>query len=378
MAFFLFLTSPFAINYATTARMYSLMILLSLLGYLALSRAFENPTARPAGGCRGGHRGAALHPLLGSVPGASWSRPGWLVEDLGQRPRLAGAQGHDRRGPVCGSRGRRSSSSRPCIPVRPWTTAASAGDLLGVFSDWSGGGPWGGLLMLATFALFLFGVFGRTAAPGTIVTIEDPDGYVRRVQAGPAVVLELRPRPGMAPAGRDRSGHALSGRDPRCRRQRRLRGPLYRGRAPAVPAGRGDRRGHHARTSFPGRVHGGPRAWPGCSPGYGENRQQRTQAVQVAAVLNAQAQAGDVVVYCPDQLGPAVDRLLRVPRRRRDHLSHGPSARSGSTGSTTRRSSPARTSSRSPSRPWPGSSRATPCGWCGATAIPAWAGTAAT
>ena len=36
---------PFAINYATSARMYSLMILLSLLGYLALSRAL---TSRPA------------------------------------------------------------------------------------------------------------------------------------------------------------------------------------------------------------------------------------------------------------------------------------------------------------------------------------------
>jgi hypothetical protein len=33
----------------------------------------------------------------------------------------------------------------------------------------------------------------------------------------------------------------------------------------------------------------------------------------VAAVLNAQAQPGDMVVYCPDQLGPAVDRLLTVP-----------------------------------------------------------------
>jgi hypothetical protein len=44
-----------------------------------------------------------------------------------------------------------------------------------------------------------------------------------------------------------------------------------------------------------------------------QNSQPRTQAVQVAAVLNAQAQPGDMVVYCPDQLGPAVDRLLKVP-----------------------------------------------------------------
>ncbi len=42
---------------------------------------------------------------------------------------------------------------------------------------------------------------------------------------------------------------------------------------------------------------------------------KRTQAGQVAAVLNARAQPNDVVVYCPDQLGPAVDRLLTVPVR---------------------------------------------------------------
>ncbi len=37
---------------------------------------------------------------------------------------------------------------------------------------------------------------------------------------------------------------------------------------------------------------------------------QRTQAAEVASVLNTEAKSGDVVVYCPDQLGPAVDRLL--------------------------------------------------------------------
>jgi mannosyltransferase len=50
----------------------------------------------------------------------------------------------------------------------------------------------------------------------------------------------------------------------------------------------------------------------GILTGQTENSQQRTQAVQVAAVLNAEAQPGDLVVYCPDQLGPAVDRLLTV------------------------------------------------------------------
>jgi mannosyltransferase len=37
----------------------------------------------------------------------------------------------------------------------------------------------------------------------------------------------------------------------------------------------------------------------------------RTQAAQVAAVLRAEARPGDLVVYCPDQLGPAVHRLVQ-------------------------------------------------------------------
>jgi uncharacterized membrane protein len=39
----------------------------------------------------------------------------------------------------------------------------------------------------------------------------------------------------------------------------------------------------------------------------------RTQAGPVAKALNARARPGDVVVYCPDQLGPAVSRLVDEP-----------------------------------------------------------------
>ena len=44
-------------------------------------------------------------------------------------------------------------------------------------------------------------------------------------------------------------------------------------------------------------------------------RAPRTQAGDVAAVLNRAARPTDLVVYCPDQLGPAVDRLLTKPVR---------------------------------------------------------------
>ncbi|HEX3980397.1 MAG TPA: hypothetical protein VHW93_04200, partial [Acidimicrobiales bacterium] len=42
----------------------------------------------------------------------------------------------------------------------------------------------------------------------------------------------------------------------------------------------------------------------------------RTQAGQVAAAIARTGHAGDVVAYCPDQLGPAVDRLLPAGRYR--------------------------------------------------------------
>jgi hypothetical protein len=38
---------------------------------------------------------------------------------------------------------------------------------------------------------------------------------------------------------------------------------------------------------------------------------ERTASPYVASVINEKARAGDVVVYCPDQVGPATTRLLR-------------------------------------------------------------------
>ncbi len=40
---------------------------------------------------------------------------------------------------------------------------------------------------------------------------------------------------------------------------------------------------------------------------------QRTQAAQVASVINQHAKPGDVIAFCPDQLGPSVARILTNP-----------------------------------------------------------------
>jgi mannosyltransferase len=312
VTFFLGVTSPFAINYATAARMYSMMILLSVLGYLALQRALEQPS-------RG--RLAALAVVTAALLYTHyWGlylvlvTAAWMVWRARRAPFGSGPL-------ALRAIGFGALAWLPWAPVfayqamhtgTPWTSAASPGDLLGLFGDYSGPGSWGMLLMFGTFALFLIGVFGRTAVPGTLVSVTDADGEVREVPSGPAVVIEMRPRPGMAPLVLMALGtlaiavvlgavaHAAF-----VARYTAVVLPLFLlvvAAGIAVIPGRRFRIGCIAVLCVAGLL-----------TGYGENKQHRTQAQHVAAVLNAQAQTGDVVVYCPDQLGPAVDRLLTVP-----------------------------------------------------------------
>ncbi len=42
---------------------------------------------------------------------------------------------------------------------------------------------------------------------------------------------------------------------------------------------------------------------------------QRTQATEIAAVIDRQAAPGDIIAYCPDQLGPSVSRVVAGPER---------------------------------------------------------------
>jgi mannosyltransferase len=310
VAFFLALSSPFAIDYATATRMYSLMILLSLLGFLALRAAYEMPTRR---------RMMALGAVTAAILYTHYwglylvaAAALWLI----WRMRTAGRGWGAFKAMFYGG-----LFWLPWAPVflyqtlhtgTPWTVPASPGDLLSVFSDWSGGGPWGGLLMFATFLLFIFGTFGRTAAPGTQVILVDAEGRETRRAAGPAVVVELRPRPGMAPLvgvgvatlvlavvlGRLANAAFVA-------RYTAVALPLFllvMATGIAVLPGRRFRAGCLGVLVLAGLI-----------TGRSENAQARTQAVQVAAVINAQAQPGDVVVYCPDQLGPAVSRLIDVP-----------------------------------------------------------------
>ncbi len=307
--FFLALSSPFAIAYATNARMYSLMILWTLLGFVALARALEDP--RPG---RLVALGAVTAAMLYTHYWAIYlvlATAGWLL----WRMRRTGEGGRQLRAIVIGA-----LCFLPWSPVfvfqvlhtgTPWTSPASAADLLGVFGDFSGGGPWGGLLMFATFGLFFLGVFGRTVATGTTVETVTPDGAPGQVDARRAVVLELRPRRAVAPVAGVTVvtlvlavGLSALASSAFVARYTAVVLPLF---LLVVAAGVAVLPGHRFRAGCLALL-----VVAGLLTGQSENGQQRTEATQVAGVLNVAAQPGDLVVYCPDQLAPAVDRLLRV------------------------------------------------------------------
>lgn len=299
-------SSPFAMGYATSARMYSLMILWALLGYLAVAAALEAPTRRNLLGV-GAVTAALLYThywavYLVAVVGA------WLLwrvwRDGRGHPFTPGEAGLRE---VFGAVVLGVVAWLPWAPVfvyqtlhtgTPWSGAAGPADLLAVIGDFAGAGPWGVLLAYGLFAMLCLGTFARSAPGG------GPGGRA-------ALLLVARPDRQVAP----------------------LLGVLCGTLCLAVAAGALAQAAFVARYAavvLPlfllvvavGVARFRPRvavvvvavlSAAGLLTGVGQAAQQRTQATKVVAVLNLAARPGDLVVYCPDQLGPAVDRLLRVP-----------------------------------------------------------------
>jgi mannosyltransferase len=309
VTFFIAACSPFAIYYATNARMYSFMILWALLGFLAMVRLFEAPTRRRQVAL-GAVTAATLYThywglYLVFVTGL------WLLFRMWRETRT----GQPDRWPVRSALAAMVVGSLvflPWSPVfvyqalhtgTPWSGAAGPDNLLQVFSDFSGPGPWGALLMFLLFSLIVVALFGR---PGEGTPL---DASGRRAAA---ITLELRPRAGVLPlfgitAGTVAVAVVLGAvaNVAFVARYTAVILPLFLLMVAIGITTFRDRRAVAAITAVV--------CLAGLLTGFGQDQSQRTQAVQVAAVLNAQAQPGDLVVYCPDQLGPAVDRLLRVP-----------------------------------------------------------------
>lgn len=284
-------SNPFAVRYATEARMYGLEILLVFAGILALRRGLERPSPARVSlfglvlalllythywafylvpvvvallvflGWRGGYADAARRLLLASAIGVLAFAP-WVPTLLYQRAHTG----------------------------TPWGEAVLPGLPIGeTFSDFAGGIEHEGwLLLLPMTALMFLGVFGRAT-----------DG--RHIE------IDLRTRPdvrwealvGVATVVVGTTASYLAGSAFQTRYSAIVL-PFY-----VLVVARGlacftDRRVLAGVTGVVvalGFVGGGRNLV-----------ENRTQAGVVAEVLSAEAEPGDVVVYCPDQLGPSVDR----------------------------------------------------------------------
>jgi len=316
-------SSPFAIYYATETRMYSLMMLLSVLGFLAVARVLEAPSRR---------RAVALGVVTAAILYTHYwglylvgTTGLWLLYRIWRSSRRPGSETDDSTravrsafaamviGAVCWLPGAPLFAWQSLHTGTPWTGAAGPADVLQVFSQFAGSGPWGVLLTFWLFALVAFGLFGvpvrRVGTPGSLLAPRSGggDGGARY-----QVVLDLRTRAAARPLAVVLAGTlaiaVVGGAVANAAFQARYTAVVFPMFILLAALGL---------TVFADRrvVSGllGVACLAGVLTGFGNNQQQRTQAVQVAAVLNVQAQSGDEIVYCPDQLGPAVDRLLRVP-----------------------------------------------------------------
>jgi hypothetical protein len=284
--------------------MYSLMALEAILWYLAVRRALELPSRRRLIAL-GAVTAALMYThywdlYLVAVGGAWLLVRAWMERRSGEprAPDYPGAAAKSLVAMICGG-----VVWLPWSPVfvfqvlhtgTPWAGAPSPVDLLSVFGFFAGAGAWGELLTFLLFGLVGLAIFARSGPRATSVIVE------MRAQPRARFVALL--------VGGSLGAAVLAGI---------LTGAAFDNRYIAVVFPLFILLCALGLTTFTSRKVTSVMLAVACAAGLltaqDQNSQPRTQAVALAAVLNAQAQPGDMVVYCPDQLGPAVDRLLKVP-----------------------------------------------------------------
>ena len=298
-AVLVFATSPYTFRYASETRMYALVMFLVAWGYLAVVRALERPTV--------GRLVVVALVVAGLLYTHNWSY--YLVATVGVVLVLRAWRGRtadDRRGAwrVLAAMVVGGLCYLPWLPVVKYQLARTG-------TPWGDARlPWSGII----------GLVGNLAAIGK------PEHGEAYYYAAAVTVLVLL---GLFGAAVDRHHVDL---DLRTRPLVRWEvvvgfGTLVLGLTLSYVAG----------TAFAGRygavgvpllllaaalgvmVFAGPGARTGVlvvivglglAGGVRNALDQRTQAGEVAAILRAEARPGDVVLYCPDQLGPSVHRIL--------------------------------------------------------------------
>ncbi len=297
-AMLLVATSPFAIRYDTETRMYSLVVLLTVLGFLALDRSLRQPRA-----------GNLI--AVGAVTGLLLYTHYWSLYLIGTV--MVWLAWTAWRGTPSWRRGARASlvagavgclTFLPWLSIflfqsahtgTPWAMPANFAAMVSAVASFAGGSTsQGRALALIFFALAGLGLFGVATDRRHI------DLDIRTRPLGRPVAIAVGGTLAGAVAGGFITNSAFDARYASVVfiplilmvtiglttfRDRRVRAVILAG---AVVLG--------LVSSIP------------------DVTTNRTQAGQVAAAIATYGKPGDIVAYCPDQLGPAVNRLLPEDR----------------------------------------------------------------
>lgn len=287
-------SSPFAIRFATEARMYSLLMFLTLLGYLALAAVLDRPRPSSVAGLAVVSGLLALTHywafyLIGSTVLALAAR--WLWSRGPARRHCLTAVLAIGAGGVLFVPWLRSFVFQLRHTGAPWAPPAPLSAMFDIVGDFTGGST-GAARILLVLALLLaaVGLFGRSTGP-------------RRLE------IDLRTRP-------DGRGLALV-----------TALTLFTGLAAGLVLGSAFASRYASVALVPflllvalglstlgdGPVRAGVLAAmvvAGLVGGAREATVERSQAGVNAAAINQTGGDGDVVAFCPDQLGPSTNRLL--------------------------------------------------------------------
>jgi 4-amino-4-deoxy-L-arabinose transferase-like glycosyltransferase len=292
----LFATSPFAVRFATETRMYSLLVLLALIGGLALLRLVEKgPAPAPvvvlavtSGGLALTHYwsfyllitvGAGL--LVASV------RAGAAV-----RHRCRWALGALLSGGILFLFWLPNFAYQLKHTGTPWGRPAGLSAVVHAFGEWAGGDSAAGRALLLVFgALLIFAVFG-SAVDGRHVVLDlrghDPGRFLLGITLS-TLVLAVLVGQLVGTAWADR--YTATAFVPFL---------IVAGLGVQALASPKVATGFVAAACVLGLVASTPDIYT-----------DRTDAASVGALINARAKPGDIVLTCPDQLGPALSRVVR-------------------------------------------------------------------
>jgi mannosyltransferase len=290
-ALLLFATSPYAIRYGSETRMYSLVVLLVLLFGLAVARALEQP------------RWGRWIPLTLATAALAYTHY-WtflLLTTVAVFLLLQSRRRRQYREPCLKALYSMLAAGvlfLPWLPTfvfqmlhtgTPWAPKVQAQVLLDTIFDWAGPASSGAALALVLLFAAFVGLTARPAGDGLHVDLTGrvPGRYLAAVWLVPLVLAYFVSQTGGSAYVERYTGIALPAF--------LLLASLGLGLLP-------NRRLVAALLIIASAT--------GLAGGANLARGERTQAGEIGGRIAQQVRPGDVVAYCPDQLGPAVHRTL--------------------------------------------------------------------